>query len=134
MNGRLSPMTFKKGDRVRTEDGHMGEILFVDNDGVEAQVALERVTMRLRTDTLRVFDEKDDAKVVGVSNQPLSLSAPSDVRRSHTRIKFSAACPLSRRLHTVSNLSLLAISGFSRLGQIGQTGKGTLAFRKTHFY
>lgn len=54
-------MTFKKGDKVRTDDGYMGEILFIDNDGVEAQVALEQVTMRLRTDTLRVFDEKDDA-------------------------------------------------------------------------
>jgi preprotein translocase subunit YajC len=55
-------MMFKKGDKVRTDDGHMGEILFIDNDGVEAQVALERVTMRLRTETLRVFDEKDDCK------------------------------------------------------------------------
>ena len=71
-------MTFKKGDRVRTEDGHMGEILFVDNDGVEAQVALERVTMRLRTDTLRVFDEKDDAKV-GWSKQ--SATKPKRTQR-----------------------------------------------------
>ena len=48
-------MTFKKGDRIRTEDGHAGEILFVDKDGLEAQVALERVSMKIRTDTLRVF-------------------------------------------------------------------------------
>ena len=49
-------MTFKKGDKIRTEDGHAGEILFVDKDGQEAQVALERVSMKIRTDTLRVFE------------------------------------------------------------------------------
>ena len=54
-------MTFKKGDKVRTDDGYMGEILFIDNDGIEAQVALERVSLRLRTDTLRKFDENDTA-------------------------------------------------------------------------
>ena len=54
-------MTFKKGDKVRTDDGYMGEILFIDNDGIEAQVALERVSLRLRTDTLRKFDENDSA-------------------------------------------------------------------------
>ena len=54
-------MTFKKGDKVRTDDGYMGEILFIDNDGIEAQVALERVSLRLRADTLRKFDENDAA-------------------------------------------------------------------------
>jgi preprotein translocase subunit YajC len=54
-------MTFKKGDKVRTDDGYMGEILFIDNDGIEAQVALERVSLRLRTDTLRKFDANDSA-------------------------------------------------------------------------
>ena len=54
-------MKFKKGDKVRTDDGYMGEILFIDNDGIEAQVALERVTVRLRTETLHTFDENDTA-------------------------------------------------------------------------
>jgi hypothetical protein len=54
-------MTFKKGDKVRTDDGYMGEILFIDNDGIEAQVALERGTIRLRTETLQLFDENDTA-------------------------------------------------------------------------
>jgi preprotein translocase subunit YajC len=54
-------MTLKKGDKVRTDDGYMGEILFIDNDGIEAQVALERGTIRLRTETLQLFDENDTA-------------------------------------------------------------------------
>lgn len=49
-------MIFKKGDKVRTEDGDAGEILFVDKDGLEAQVALERVSVKIRTDTLSMFD------------------------------------------------------------------------------
>ena len=54
-------MKFRKGDKVRTDDGYMGEILFIDNDGIEAQVALERNTVRLRTETLHIFDENDTA-------------------------------------------------------------------------
>ena len=54
-------MTFKKGDKVRTDDGYMGEILFIDSDGIEAQVALERVTVRLRIETLQTFDKDDTA-------------------------------------------------------------------------
>jgi preprotein translocase subunit YajC len=54
-------MALKKGDKVRTDDGYMGEILFIDNDGIEAQVALERGTIRLRTETLQLFDENDTA-------------------------------------------------------------------------
>jgi preprotein translocase subunit YajC len=54
-------MMFKKGDKVRTDDGYMGEILFIDNDGIEAQVALERVSVKLRTETLQKFDENDTA-------------------------------------------------------------------------
>jgi preprotein translocase subunit YajC len=54
-------MTFKKGDKVRTDDGYVGEILFIDYDGIEAQVALERVSIKLRTDTLQKFDENDTA-------------------------------------------------------------------------
>ncbi len=73
-------MTFKRGDKVRTDDGHMGQILFVDNDGVEAQVALERTTVRLRTDTLRVFDEKDDA--AADVNRPPASKAKRAGRRS----------------------------------------------------
>ena len=49
-------MKFKKGDKIQTEDGHAGEILFVDKDGLEAQVALERVSMKIRTETLRMFE------------------------------------------------------------------------------
>jgi preprotein translocase subunit YajC len=54
-------MMLKKGDKVRTDEGYMGEILFIDNDGIEAQVALESVTVRLRTETLHKFDENDTA-------------------------------------------------------------------------
>ena len=49
-------MTFKKGDQVRTEDGDVGQILFIDKNGVEAQVALERISIKLRTDTLQKFE------------------------------------------------------------------------------
>lgn len=49
-------ITFKKGDKVRTEDGHAGEILFVDRDGHEAQVALARVSVKIRTESLTMFD------------------------------------------------------------------------------
>lgn len=62
-------MIFKKGDKVRTEDGRAGEILFVDRNGLEAQVALERVSMKIRTETLAMFDlpapVKRRAKSVG---------------------------------------------------------------------
>ena len=59
--GAMRDVTFKKGDKVRTDDGYMGEILFVDTDGIEAQVALERITVRLRTETLQIFDKDDTA-------------------------------------------------------------------------
>jgi hypothetical protein len=49
-------MAFKKGDRIQTDDGQAGEILFVDNRGEEAQVALQRVSLKMRTDSLRLFD------------------------------------------------------------------------------
>ena len=55
-------MKFKKGDKVRTEDGSAGEILFVDKDGVEAQVALERISVKIRTDSLMLFDSPSPAK------------------------------------------------------------------------
>lgn len=57
-------MKFKKGDKIRTDDGQVGEILFIDNDGVEAQVALERISVRLGTDTLQLF-EATDTEVAG---------------------------------------------------------------------
>jgi len=49
-------MTFKKGDKVRTEDGQAGEVLFVDRNGLEAQVAFARNSMKLRTDSLELYD------------------------------------------------------------------------------
>lgn len=49
-------MTFKKGEQVLTEDGEVGEILFVDRGGLEAQVALKLVSAKLRTDSLKKFD------------------------------------------------------------------------------
>ena len=49
-------MTFKKGDRIQTEDGEPGEVLFVDKGGEEAQVALKRVSLKFRTETLRLYD------------------------------------------------------------------------------
>ncbi len=45
-------MTFKKGDQVRNDDGEAGEILFVDRDGLEAQVAFQRVTLKVRSESL----------------------------------------------------------------------------------
>jgi len=45
-------MTFKKGDRVRNDDGEAGEILFVDKDGLEAQVAFQRITLKVRSESL----------------------------------------------------------------------------------
>jgi preprotein translocase subunit YajC len=59
-------MTFKKGDQVRTDDGLIGQILFIDRDGVEAQVALERLSIKLRTDTLEKVT-KDAPPVVAVA-------------------------------------------------------------------
>ena len=49
-------MTFKKGDKVLTEEGDVGEILFIDGNGLEAQVALTRVNAKLRIDSLRKFE------------------------------------------------------------------------------
>ena len=49
-------MTFKKGDKVRTDEGQAGEILFIDKGGLEAQVALARTSVKLRTDTLTFFE------------------------------------------------------------------------------
>ncbi|MBA3480549.1 MAG: hypothetical protein H0T51_01930 [Pirellulales bacterium] len=57
-------MTFKKGDQVRTEDGAIGQILFIDKNGVEAQVALERISIKLRTDTLCKFEAEVAPKPV----------------------------------------------------------------------
>jgi preprotein translocase subunit YajC len=59
-------MTFKKGDQVRTDEGPIGQILFIDRDGVEAQVALERLSIKLRTDTLEKVT-KDAPPVAAVA-------------------------------------------------------------------
>ncbi len=49
-------MTFKKGEKVLTEDGQIGEILFIDRGGLEAQVALARISTKIRCDSLRKCD------------------------------------------------------------------------------
>ena len=59
-------MAFKKGDRVTTEEGDAGEILFVDKGGLEAQVALKQISIKIRTDTLRLF-VADDAPMAAVA-------------------------------------------------------------------
>ena len=52
-------MAFKKGDNVRTEDGQPGVILFVDKNGEEAQVALARISLKIRTDSLEAVKAAD---------------------------------------------------------------------------
>ena len=49
-------MTFKKGEKILTDEGEMGEILYIDQNGSEAQVALAHGNAKLRTDSLRKFD------------------------------------------------------------------------------
>lgn len=49
-------MVFKKGEKVLTEDGEIGEILFIDRGGLEAQVALPRISTKIRTDSLKKFE------------------------------------------------------------------------------
>ena len=75
-------MNFKKGDKVRTDDGQAGEILFIDGDGVEAQVALARTSVKLRTETLEMFDlkpasrPKEKSKGLGKEKQGKKRGAP----------------------------------------------------------
>jgi hypothetical protein len=72
-------MTLKKGDRVQTEDGDVGEILFVDKGGVEAQVALARISLKVRTETLVKLSPED--RPVQVAAAPKAASpAPKRVR------------------------------------------------------
>lgn len=54
-------MTFKKGEKVLTEDGEIGEILFIDRGGLEAQVALPRISTKIRTDSLKKFEAEPAA-------------------------------------------------------------------------
>ena len=54
----MSTVTFKKGEKVRTEDDQVGEILFIDRNGLEAQVALERISKKIRIDSLRKFESE----------------------------------------------------------------------------
>lgn len=49
-------MTFKKGEKVLTEDGEIGQILFIDRGGLEAQVALPRISTKIRCDSLKKFE------------------------------------------------------------------------------
>jgi hypothetical protein len=65
-------MTFKRGDRVRNENGEAGEILYVDRDGLEAQVAFQRVTLKMRSDSLDKMSP----------DEPLNLAAPPAKVRS----------------------------------------------------
>lgn len=69
-------MTFKKGDQVRTDDGSIGEILFIDRDGAEAQVALARISVKLRTESLE--------KVVAESGL---AAAPKAAKKRATKAK-----------------------------------------------
>jgi hypothetical protein len=72
-------MTFKKGDQVRTDDGSIGEILFIDRDGVEAQVALARISVKLRTESLE--------KVGAVSADDGKGAKPKVVKKRATKTK-----------------------------------------------
>ena len=73
-------MAFKKGDKIQTEDGQAGEILFVDRGGEEAQVALPRMSLKMRTDSLRLFDP--DA-----ADPPLVVAAQPTARRGSRKPK-----------------------------------------------
>ncbi|BBO36478.1 hypothetical protein [Lacipirellula parvula] len=55
-------MTFKKGEKVLTEEGEVGEILFVDRGGLEAQVALQRISTKIRCDSLKKFEGVEPRK------------------------------------------------------------------------
>jgi preprotein translocase subunit YajC len=72
-------MTFKKGDQVRTDEGLIGEILFIDRDGVEAQVALARISVKLRTESLE--------KVGAVGADDGKGAKPKAARKKATKTK-----------------------------------------------
>lgn len=55
-------MTFKKGEKVLTEEGEVGEILFVDRGGLEAQVALQRISTKVLCESLRKFEAVEPRK------------------------------------------------------------------------
>lgn len=76
-------VTFKKGEKVRTEDDQVGEILFIDRNGQEAQVALEKVSKKLRLDSLRKF-EPEAAIQMGVASSGASVRP---IKRSRLRRK-----------------------------------------------
>jgi hypothetical protein len=73
-------MTFKKGDQVRTDDGQVGEILFIDRGGDEAQVALARISIKLRTDTLEKVGD-DDAKMAHSATAKTKVKAKPKVTK-----------------------------------------------------
>jgi hypothetical protein len=65
-------MTFKKGEKVLTEEGEIGEILFIDRGGLEAQVALARITTKIRCDSLRKFEAAEPQKQLRRSRKQAS--------------------------------------------------------------
>ncbi len=68
-------MTFKKGDKVRTEDGSAGVILFIDKGGLEAQVALARISTKIRTETLQMFEPDAAAAAPAVAPRKAVVAA-----------------------------------------------------------
>ena len=62
-------MTFKKGEKVLTEEGEVGEILFIDRGGLEAQVALTRISTKIRCDSLKKFEAVEPRKKTRGSKQ-----------------------------------------------------------------
>jgi hypothetical protein len=77
-------MTFKKGDRVRNEDGEAGEILFVDKGGLEAQVAFQRVTSKVRTEFLSKI-AADELAALPAAPAKVRRPAAKRARASHAR-------------------------------------------------
>ena len=65
-------MTFKKGEKVLTEDGEVGQILFIDRGGLEAQVALPRISTKIRCDSLKKFEAVEPKKQIRRSRKQAS--------------------------------------------------------------
>jgi transposase len=75
-------MTFTKGDRVRNEDGDQGVILFVDKGGLEAQVAFQRLTSKVRTEFLSKMAPGELMILPAASAKPRRAPAKR-IRASH---------------------------------------------------
>jgi preprotein translocase subunit YajC len=78
-------MTLKKGDRVQTEDGDVGEILFVDKGGLEAQVALERISLKIRTDSLVKLSSQEKSAPVAAPLKTVTRAAKRPRSRRSTQ-------------------------------------------------